>query len=344
VKVGVVCPYDLDRPGGVQAHCLELVAKLHASGWEAVLIGPGTMTRANVRLLGPTRVIRANRSNVPVSLRPGMSADLRAALADVDLIHLHEPLIPLVGWLTLAVARPKVITFHAAPSLGVRRFYRWAAPLLRRLPRTRTAVSTVAAAPVSDLGSITVVPLAIDPEDYRPQFGKDHGSVAFLGRADPRKGLPVLLAAWPAVQAAHPEAQLVVMGAQGQDTPGIRYLGMVGDAPKKLGLGRAQIFCAPNTGGESFGLILLEAMASDCAIVCSDLEAFRAVAGEAALYVQPGDRVDLAETLHRLLGDERLQKFLVAEGNRRIGLFSWETTLAGYLAAYQTAGSRRLSE
>jgi phosphatidyl-myo-inositol alpha-mannosyltransferase len=348
MKVGLVCPYDLGRPGGVQQQVLDLGRKLAAEGNEITVLGPGAGVVADgpftVFQVGRVRPIRANGSVVPLAVGWGVSRRIRDAVSDLDVLHVHEPLMPVVGPAALRAGRPVVATFHAmAPrwiSLAYRGFSgrwiarRWFAGVVM------TAVSAEAARGPASLAPITVIPNGLDVAIYEDATAKVPGRVVFLGRDEPRKGLQVLLAAWPLVLLSHPNATLVVLGADGRGSnpdPSIEYRGRVSESEKRRLLGEASVMAAPNLGGESFGLVVVEAMASGCAVVASDLPAFRAVVADAALLVPPGSAIELGRAIARLLSEPAAIAALHTAGRRRAQDFDWSQVLPQYRASYQRA-------
>ena len=342
MRVAVVCPYDLGRFGGVQDQAGKLVRWLEDDGHEAWLVGPGTSGPDAARLVGPITVVNANGSATPITLSPAAWRATARAVEGADVVHIHEPFMPVVSQAASALSSaPTVGTFHADPSRAVRRLYKVAGPFLRRVVERLTvvtAVSPVAAAPLAGLAAARLVPNGIEVEAYRGGV-KGENQVAFLGRDDPRKGLEVLLAAWPAVRAAVPSAHLVVAGvdagASGRD--GVTFVGPVDETRKREVLGRAAVFCAPNTGGESFGLVVAEAMAAGCAVVASAIPAFVHVAGEAAVLTKPSDAVALAEGVIALLTDPAKRHRMAALARERVGRFDRSAVLSGYLDAYRDA-------
>ncbi len=333
--VGVVCPYDADRPGGVQQQARGLVARLRAAGDEARLVAAGTPE------VGPTVTIPANRSRAPVTLTPRAWRRVGEALADVDVIHLHEPFVPLVGWAALAADRPTVATFHARPARWTTVLYRTGAPLGRRLlaDRVLTAVSPVAASALpAAWGDVEVIPNGIDVGSYRLELSRDPHRVVFVGRDEPRKGLDVALAAWGEIHRRFPEARLRVVGAR-RDHPvdGVDYLGVVDEATKRRELAGAAVFVAPNLGGESFGIVVAEAMAAGCAPVVSALDAFRWVAADAAVLVPVGDPHALAEAVVGLLADRERRERIAEAARRRARAFDWGVVVGAYRSAYRRA-------
>jgi phosphatidylinositol alpha-mannosyltransferase len=346
VKVAVVCPYDLAAFGGVQGQVMSLVQWLNEAGHQAWAVAPGSGGPAGTLHLGPVVSVRSNRSRAPITLHPGAVPRLKAAVAGADVVHIHEPLVPMVGWAALlASTSARVGTFHADPSATVRRLYRVAGPFLRRVTGRldiATAVSPVAASAVEGFVETRIVPNGLEVARYRSGAVRVPARVLFVGRDDPRKGLDVLLQAWPLVRAALPEATLEVVGTKRASGPdGVTFLGRVSDEEKLRRLGEATVLCAPNLGGESFGLVVAEGMAAGCAVVASDLTAFRAVAGDAALLVAPGNVPDLAAAICRAAGNPaeaaRLGSAAVAAAAR----FDRAAVLEGYLTAYRSAMGAR---
>ena len=343
MKVAVVCPYDLDRFGGVQDQAGKLVGWLRQAGHDAWLVGPGNIGPPGARLVGPITGVKANGAATPITLSPRAWKRTAEAVAGADVVHIHEPFMPVVSQAASAVQGvAKVGTFHADPSRAVRRLYRIGGPLLRRVAgelTLATAVSPVAAAPLAGLANVRLVPNGIDAGQF--EIGdKTVGRVVFLGRDDPRKGLDVLLRAWPAVRDRLPRAELVVAGTDGRQAaaqPGVRFAGAVDEDAKRALLANAAVFCAPNTGGESFGIVLAEAMAAGCALVVSALAAFVHLVGDAGVLVKPGDPGDLAAGIIRVLVDTELRGRLASAATVRAGLFDRGVVLQQYLEVYEEA-------
>jgi phosphatidylinositol alpha-mannosyltransferase len=345
MKVGLVSPYDLGRPGGVQDQVIRLAGWLHEAGHEPRIVGPGTEGPDGAILLGATTVVPANRAKTPIRLDPRVGREIAVALADVDIIHVHEPLMPAVSPAALRVEGPvKVATFHADPPGWVRRLYRHGRSGVRLAVRNAaviTAVSPVAGSSIDGVVDYRIIPNGIDVSLYETG-PKTPGKVAFLGRDDERKGLPVLLEAWPVVRDAVPDATLSVLGAsREQPIAGVEFFGWVGDDVKQAELGAASVFCAPNLGGESFGIIVAEAMASGCAIVASSIPAFEHVAGPTARFVEPGNPEELAHQIIALLLDPSVTSHLGAAATERVQRFDGSSVAADYIGAYEDAIGRR---
>ena len=241
----------------------------------------------------------------------------------------------------LGSAVPVVGTFHADVGGFARQVYRLGSPLLRRTVRSMaatTAVSPVAASAVSSFADPTIVPNGLDVDDYRAANRRTPHTVVFLGRDDPRKGLDVLLDAWPAVRASVPDAQLRVLGShRDHSEPGVSYLGRVSEEVKRAELAAATVFCAPNLGGESFGIVLVEAMASGCIPVVSDLEAFASVVGPVGHRVPVGDAGQLAVALVETIDGDGPSPGEAADARERAMRFDRRVVLEAYLEVYRRA-------
>lgn len=344
VRVAVVCPYAFDAHGGVQDQVARIVGWLRRAGHEAWAVAPGAQGPEGTRHVGGFVSVRANRSRAPLALSPMVVRRVAAAVADADVVHIHEPFMPMVSLgAMLAATPPKVGTFHADPSRLGRGFYRGGSWILNRLARrlsATTAVSEVAAHALGSLVDPTIVPNGIDLADYAVHGPRVSGRVLFIGRDDRRKGLDVLLEAWPVIRQQSIGATLHVIGV---DRPaaidGVSYLGRVSEELKREELGAAEVVAAPNRGGESFGIVVLEGLASGCAVVASELDAFRAVAGDAAAYVPVGDSARFAAQISKILGSEALRNQMAGAGVDRALAFESRQVLAGYLAAYESARS-----
>lgn len=349
MKVGVVCPYDISKPGGVQQLTGELATQLRQAGDEVVFIGAGRSWFHGGPGLDDITVptgrgisIRANLSKAPLTLSPMPWRRVRRALSDVDVIHVHEPLVPLIGWMALSTDRPMVATFHAdAPAWVAGSYQRMPGVVKRMRGAILTAVSSVAARSIpAEWGSVREIPNAIDVGSYDIPVGRVERRVAFLGRDDVRKGLSMLLEAWPDVVARVPEAELIVMGAHRDvDPQGVLFKGPVSGGEKKRLLASSQIFVAPNLGGESFGIVVVEAMAAGCAVVASDIPAFVEVSGNSALHVPVGDPAALSEALTSLLLDPHRARTLGERGRTRSMRYDWSIVVDKYRELYAEAAS-----
>jgi phosphatidylinositol alpha-mannosyltransferase len=343
VKVAVVSPYALDQPGGVQDQVIEMSARLAHHGIEAWVVGPGTSGPEGARLLGKAITIPANGSRAPIALQPSILRRAAQAVEGADVVHVHEPLMPMVGWALLRDGGiPTVGTFHADPSSLIRSTYRRLSPIGRRMVENlvgASAVSEVAASAVRPFRpNLEIIPNGLDTAQYRTEETKDPYRLVFIGRDEPRKGLDVLLAAWPTIRAAVPAATLDVIGAiRSEKIEGVRFLGRVDGPEKRRILTAASIFVAPNLGGESFGITLLEGMAAGCAVVASDLPAFTAVGESAASFFPSGDSHALARLVTEFLSDEETLTMAAEAAVRRSSFYDWATVLPAYILMYRSA-------
>lgn len=342
MRVAVVCPYAFDAHGGVQDQVARIVSWLGVAGHEAWAVAPGSGGPEGTRHVGGYVSVRANRSRAPVALNPKVARRVAAAVDDAEVVHIHEPFMPLVSLAAVfRAAPPKVGTFHADPGRVVRSLYRRAARPMRRIVSRLdaiTAVSDVAAGAIRRFAEPAIVPNGIDLDAYSAAGDRVPGRVVFVGRDDRRKGLDVLLESWPAIARLHPGATLHVVGTTGEATDeGVEFLGRVTEAEKRDQLALAEVMVAPNRGGESFGIVVLEGLASGCAVVASDLEAFRAVAGDAAEYFPIEDSAGLADSVGGILGAPDVLKAMRSAGSARALRFGRDEVLSGYLAAYETA-------
>jgi phosphatidylinositol alpha-mannosyltransferase len=350
----MVCPYSLSIPGGVQAQVLGLARELRRVGHEVRVLGPcdGPPPEPFVTPLGDSLPTAANGSIAP--LAPDPSAALRTvrALRDeaFDVIHIHEPLAPGPAITTATIhAAPTVGTFHAA---GRSTMYRFLRPMLRRL-LDRIDHKVVVSKDAMELvhgylggdyellfnGVDTTEISAVEP--YLAPGGRP--SVFFLGRHEERKGLDVLL---EAIQRLDLDIACWVAG-EGPDTPRLRaqyrtddrieWLGRVTDHDKLARMRGASVFCAPSLHGESFGIVLVEAMAAGTPVVASALNGYRNVAtdGVDSLLVPPGDPVALAAALRRVLVEPDLAAGLVAAGCGRADDFAMSKLAAAYVERYE---------
>lgn len=340
MRVGLVCPYDLSKPGGVQAQVRGLAGHLERAGDDVTIIAPGLPDDVHGVDLGPTISVPGNRSKVPLAIDPRLARDIRAGAGDLDLLHVHEPLMPVVSLSALRAGPPVVGTFHAAPGTFGIGFYTVLRSQLRRIlgPNVRqlTAVSATAAAPLPNQLEVSIVPNGVDVAAFESYVDRHPLRVCFLGRDERRKGLDVLLQAWEMVARAVPNAELLVMGAD-RGSDGITWAGRVDDAEKVRGLASSAIYVAPHIGGESFGVVVVEGMAAGCAVVASELGSFQDVGGDAIHYFPTRDSAALGDALISLLDDPSAVARLASAGRSRASRFDWALVAAEYRAVYQKA-------
>ena len=336
MRVGLVSPYDLSVPGGVQAQVLGLAAYLRNWDDDPVVIGPGLPDGVSGIDLGDSISLPGNGSMVPIAADPRSRRRIRVGSADLDLLHVHEPLMPLASLLASHAGPPVVATFHAAPGRAGRLGYRLTRPFLNRLlgnTRKVTAVSHAAAEVLPAGLEVRIIPNGLDVDSMRVEIDREPAKVAFLGRDEPRKGLDVLLEAWDSIKSAHPGADLVVMNAR-RDLDGPVWMGRVDEKTKASVLSSSSIYVAPQTGGESFGIVLLEAMAAGAAVVASDLAPFRDLAGDAARFFSVGDSEALAGVVTDLLGDAAERDRLTTKGRLLADAHDWSVVGGIYRELY----------
>lgn len=312
MRIGLICPYSLDVPGGVQQQVLGLADWLHRHGDQVSVLAPGRprLDRAAgirlVRFTGTAIPVPWNGSVARIAAGPLTALRVRRWLADFDpeVLHLHEPFTPSAAGLALAWsgARPVLGTFHAFvdqadPQAAVARLAGRVAGRLRNRIRVATAPSPAAAATAHAHWGVepVIVPNAIEVASYAGEReGGDSPRLTFLGRVDePRKGLEVLLAALPELRRRLGRFELRLIGPGAPPAtpirePEVHLLGAVDEPTKAALLRRTDVLIAPNTRGESFGLVLVEGLAAGARVVASDLPAFVAVlAGEPAGHTFP---------------------------------------------------------
>lgn len=352
MRIGVVCPYSLTIPGGVQGQVLGLARALRTRGHEVRVLGPcdGPPPDAGVTPLGRSVPTAANGSVAP--LAPDPSAQLRTirALRDegFEVVHLHEPIAPgPCMTATLFADAPKVGTFHAAGESAGYRVMGWALKRLAARLDHRVAVSPDAMALAQGaLGGeyeLLFNGIEVDRFAVGPAHPTDGRTIFFLGRHEPRKGLEVLLAAMDDLPA---DVRLWV-GGDGPQSAELReryghdarieWLGRISDEERAARMRGCTVYCSPSVRGESFGMVLLEAMAAGGALVASDLDGHRNVAtdGVDALLAPVGDAAALAKALRRVLDDDGLRAELVAGGRRRADALSMDRLAERYEAIYQ---------
>lgn len=349
-------PYSLTEFGGVQGQVLGLARALRELGADARVIGPcdGPPPEPGVTSVGrSTTRWEANDSLAPIASSRAVAARTLEAIRvfEPDVLHLHEPLVPgPTHAALLGTDVPSVGTFHAwyasGPPAITRRFRAPVRAALARLASC-TAVSEEAGS-MAEEGYDVECEVLFNGVDVA-RFAKaepwptEKTVVLFVGRHEPRKGLDVLLDAWRGLDR---DAGLWVAG-EGPETEalrsrgvaGVEWLGRVGDDELAQRLRAATVFCAPAVGGESFGVVLLEAMAAGAAVVASDIPGYRNVArpGREALLVPKGDADELRAALHRALDEPETRATLVAAGEARADEFAFRHLAVRYLGVYDKA-------
>jgi phosphatidylinositol alpha-mannosyltransferase len=329
LRVALVCPYSLSRPGGVQGQVVGLARALEHRGHHATVFAPvdgaGSPPGVDMVSTGRSVPLPANGSVAPVTRSlPAILRSLRIMRSGgFDVAHVHEPFAPGLPYGLLVGRRlpPLVATFHRS---GRSSLYTALGPLTRRLARRldlRCAVSDAARATAAEaLGGTYEV--CFNGVDLGATVGvepwpTERPALVFLGRHEGRKGLGVLLEAFDRLGAGHVDrspglaSPVLWIAGDGPDSESlrrrhpesgdVRWLGVLSEDEKVRRLAAARVLCAPSLGGESFGMVLLEAMAARTVVVASDIPGYREAAGGHAVMVPPGDEWALAETLARVL-------------------------------------------
>lgn len=361
MRIGLVAPYPWDVPGGVVAHVRDLAETLLALGHDVAVIAP--VDDEEVPL--PPYVTRTGRS-VPVPFNgsvsrlafgPVSATRLRRWLhdGDFDVLHVHSPETLSLSLLALMNARgPIVATFHAAnPRSRVLAMLQ--SPLQVQMEKVvgRIAVSPAARKTIVEHlgGDAVVIPNGVHVARYAgavplPGWPAPGGAVGFVGRTDePRKGLRVLLEAMPYLWKERPELRLLVAGPGQPDmTPDERIvqLGQVDEATKAQVYRSVDVFAAPNTGGESFGIVLLEALAAGTPVAASDLDAFRRVleapdGTPAGAFATAGDPESLAHAIAGLLASPQRRDAVRRAGTATVARYDWAVVAHEVVRVYETA-------
>lgn len=372
VRIGLVSPYSFHVPGGVQFHIRDLAEYLIGQGHQVSILAPaGEDDDLPDHVVSAGRAIPVpyNGSVARLAFGPLASAKVRRWLGDgaFDVVHLHEPHVPSLSMITLlACDRPMVATFHSAMtrSRALQVAYPVLRPALEKL-LARIAVSEDARRTLIDHlgGDAVVIPNGVDTTvfsqavpDPRWTPTPEQPTIVFLGRIDePRKGLDVLLAALPAIVEASPQVRIVVAGRgdlsaarQRVDRLGVGanvdLLGEISEADKRGLLAAADLYVAPQLGGESFGIVLVEAMAAGAVVVASDLPAFARVLdqGAAGELFGTGDAQALADAVRRLLVDGDRRARLRAAGSAHAPRYDWSTVAEQVLTVYRVARAQGL--
>ena len=346
MRIALVCPYAWDDPGGVQVHVRELALRLADRGHHVIALAP-VRDRADERWVVPVGRpvdIPYNASNAPIDPRPWSRRRVRAVLDSFgpDVVHVHEPLSPSTSmWATLVSPVPVVATFHSGASRS--KLFDLAAPALRRVARrlaVRIAVSEAAASFAADRigGTFEIVPNGVDVARFADAVAADLGSgtkLLFVGRLDERKGFPTAVAAFEALASDRPELGLVVVG-DGPDrgaadglAPALRervsFLGSVPNRDLPPIYAACDLYLGASVGGESFGIVLVEAMAAGLPVIASDIAGYDEVVrdGVDGLLVPARDGAALAAAAARVLDDPALAARLGEAGRARAGSFDW---------------------
>lgn len=360
MKIALACPYAWEDPGGVQTHVRELAEHLSAGGHNVLVLAParGRVPQTWVRVIGRPVRLRYNSSSAPIDPRPWSTRHARDALRRFgpDVVHAHEPLAPSTGmWATLASEVPVVGTFHTGAATS--RLYDVSAPILRRIARRvviRVAVSEVAAtvARARIGGRFEIVPNGVHVERFERAQPADLGDgtkLVFVGRLDERKGFPTAVEAFARLANEHPDLRLVVVGDGPQRSvvqvappharARITMVGAVANVDLPPYLAACDLYLGTSTGGESFGVVLVEAMSAGLPVVASDIPGYDEVVSEGVegLLVPPGDPAAVAAAVGQILGDPSGAAQMSVAGRERAAEFDWSRVAGRLEQLYERA-------
>lgn len=362
MRIALVCPYAWDRVGGVQSHIRSLAGVLRERDHDVQIFAPASLGRdepdeGGVTIVGGALGIPVNGSIATLSFGPTAATRVRREIDSFrpDVLHLHEPLIPSLAFLVLASSEtPPVGTFHASSegSVGYLAFK----PILE-LAANRLAIRTAVSEPARELvsryfpGDYVMTPNGVDLARFTSVDPAPPGPgrwVLFLSRLERRKGLEVLIKAMARLTDLQ-DVRLAVGGTGPEENycrrladrlgVSVKWLGRVADEDLPALYGGVDVYCAPALGGESFGIVLVEAMAAGAPVVCSALEGFTAVAGPAAALALPGDPAALAARLREVLTDHSRRTRMSGASRAQAALFDWGRLVSTVEELYAAASS-----
>ena len=373
MKIAHVSPYDHQTAGGVREHVVNLDRQFRAMGHEVTIIAPASRRTGladNVICISEWVVpVPGSGSIARISFSPSIYWRIKRILVEgnFDVVHLHEPLMPVVTLFALCLSPTVTIgTIHGYRERYI--IYRAFQPLLRRLMdrlAARTAVSTDARTWAAQYfpGEYHLISDGVDVDRFGdpsllpiPRLVDGKVNILFVGRLEDRKGFSYLLRAFPAIKRAVPEARLLVVGdySQAQARPyrdyarryglrDIEFVGYVGAADLPRYYRSACVFCAPSTGFEALGIVLLEAMAAGTPLVTTNIEGYRTVvtSGHDGLVVPPRDPTALAHAIITLLQDPNLRAQLAARGRETVQRYAWPTIAGRLIDLYESCLAAR---
>jgi len=360
LKIGIVCPYSWDTPGGVQAHIRDLTEFLIASGHTVSVLSPAIDEDAlpeYVVSAGKPIAIPYNGAVARILFGPIAFARVRQWIThgEFDLLHLHEPAIPSLSLLACwAADGPLIGTFHAAAKRQKIIFAIGPIlePAIEKL-NARIAVSEAARSTLTEHleTDAVVIPNGIYAKRYAngtPQAKWQGNTIGFMGRfEEPRKGLAVLLEALPIIARFAPDVRVFVAGPGDSEEikksidpqllPRFEFLGRISEEEKADFMASVAIYVAPNTGGESFGIILAEALAGGATVVASDIPAFESLlgGGEFGALFESENPTDLAKVIIDLLRNDQKRTELALAGKEHAQLFDWEVVAEQIFSIYE---------
>ena len=372
MKIALVSPYDYPYPGGVTNHVRHLYRHFTAMGHDVRIMAPSSnrnleREEQDVYRIGGVRRVPANGSIARITLNFRLAQRVREVLVaeGFDVVHAHEPLMPSLP--------PTVLKYSTALNIGTFHAYRgsyygyfYGRPVLRRVFGNldgRIAVSRAAKRFVRQyfMAPYKVIPNGVDVDRFDParvtplpELNDGRPNILFVGRPEKRKGVGYLLRAYPHIKSAFPDARIIIVGAG--DWPSSRYceyiqrhrlkdilvVGRVSDDDLPRYHRSAQVFCAPAVAGESFGIVLLEAMAAALPVVAANIPGYSQVMsdGDEGLLVPPRDELAVAGAVCAILQNPARAAEMGARGRETAGLYSWPRVAEQVLEFYQKTGSR----
>ncbi len=369
MKIGIVCPYDIVRGGGVQEHVLAQARELRRRGYEVIILTPRPRHQDLSKLNLKQYIFIGNSAMVKTPLKTSLELGVSLSRDEVDdilareqfdLLHVHEPEVPIVGGQIVAKATcPVVATFHAVypetpmgRTMGTLRIP-YSHSIFSRLTEL-TAVSEAAAGFVREQTKrpVRIIPNGIDLQKYRfePQTPPKRKTIVYIGRLEKRKGLTYLLKAYAKLAQQRDDLELVIAGegpllnslqnyAANHRLPRTTFVGFVSEARKLKLLHQATVFCSPALYGESFGIVLLEAMASGTVIVAGDNAGYAGVlrgTGRQAL-VNPKHTAEFAQRLDLMLDDQAIRAAWLKWAQKHVKQFDYPRVVDQYEKVYRQA-------
>jgi phosphatidylinositol alpha-mannosyltransferase len=368
LRIALFAPYDLARPGGIASHIRSQARALRALGHTVSVYGPASAPLADGMIpVGTATLVTVGGTSSGAGFDPRSVARIARLMASehFDLVHVHEPLMPLTPWAAVWYARaPVVATFHVHRETG-HRYYSIARPLLapimtriaRRIAVSRAARRTVA---THFPGQYEVVPNGIDVDRFRgpaprpAAMAEGVRHVLFVGRLEPRKGVGHLLTAMATVQRRFARARLLIVGDGHERTAlerlaaathvDVQFMRGVPDEELPALYQWSDVACSPATGGESFGIVLIEALAAGTPVVATSIEGYEEAIGSAQCVrlVPPGDAPALAAAIEDLLSDRDLRRKCSPAARQVACQYDWNVIARRIQSIYEeTLGSRR---
>ncbi len=372
MKIGLVSPYDWATPGGVNRHVSNLAAQFIRAGHDVRIVAPSAGGQPcdpeYLTVLGESTFgLPASGSVANVCLSYNLGPRVKSLLAReaFDIVHVHEPFMPLLPFQFLRYSNAtNIATFHAARE-GGSRLYAYARFIIQpwwhrihgRIAHSQSALRLIGK---HFAGRYRIIPSGVDCSFFGEaeplsEYQDGKRNILFLGRLEKRKGLPFLLEAYARLKRDFPDTRLIVVGGDGgllsvceryverERLGDVVFAGFVPDEEKPRYFKSAHIYCAPNTGAESLGIVLLEAMAAGAPIVASSIEGFTDVlsGGREGLLVPPRDSKALSEALKRLLSDEGLGERLGKQAAKTAQKYNWDRMSGQVLSLYEEAIATR---